>query len=284
MTYVNGNGKPIREQYILLTNTSVFNCFSRFLFLSWTFFFFFVLPLSFHFLYRTHHPILASFPLSLFCAQALDDLWKTHSLVKSLRCFDYLEWVSLTFMLKDEGGSLSLSLIKRLCHFGQLFDFSMILGCSVVILIFQWFFGDTWFSLALKDEKETRMIFLNWVANKVKNSETRGIVVKWIKKWKNFTYYSWSFITFTIIPIDFKKWQFSVSFNSTPSLGFSIKSCQNFQNTHSFFRKKKKKFYDLSVGQNLKKFAKIPMSESLKYFIILNTSILEILARFNSKS
>jgi hypothetical protein len=49
------------------------------------------------------------------------------------------------------------------------------------------------------------------------------------------------------------------------------KSCVNIishsQNTPPFFIYKKKKCNDLGVGQNLTKFAKISMPESLKFFL-----------------
>jgi len=60
----------------------------------------------------------------------------------------------------------------------------------------------------------------------------------------------------------------------------------------SCFLGKKRNFfcYDLGIGQNLIEFAKIPIPEFLKYFIIFffkknkHNGILKILAGFNSKS
>jgi len=49
-------------------------------------------------------------------------------------------------------------------------------------------------------------------------------------------------------------------------LGFAVKSYQNSQNTPHFF-KEKKNCLNLGIGQNLTEFEKIPMPESLKFFI-----------------
>jgi hypothetical protein len=64
---------------------------------------------------------------------------------------------------------------------------------------------------------------------------------------KNFTYHHLSFITFAIISLNFKMCKLSVSIfyfififlNFTHPLGFSVKSCQNFQNTPAFLFYKK---------------------------------------------
>jgi hypothetical protein len=59
-----------------------------------------------------------------------------------------------------------------------------------------------------------------------------------------------------------------------------------FSKYHFFLgkEKRKKKCYDLDIGQNLTEFVKIPIPESLKIFINKQMNILRILARFNSKS
>jgi hypothetical protein len=64
---------------------------------------------------------------------------------------------------------------------------------------------------------------------------------------------------------------FQFFFNFNTPLEFAVKSCQNSQKKNtSFFREKneKKNDKDLGFGQNLTKFAKIPMPESLKILYI----------------
>jgi len=85
---------------------------------------------------------------------------------------------------------------------------------------------------------------------------------------KNFTYNFWSFITFTIKYS--KKCQFRVSIFqffliSTPHYNFLLYSIKILKIPILFLREKKN-CKDLSVGQNLTKFAKIPMPESLNFF------------------
>jgi hypothetical protein len=98
---------------------------------------------------------------------------------------------------------------------------------------------------------------------------------------KNFTYNSSYFITFTIKYSNFKKWYFKISIFqffifififsiSTLLYNFSLNLVKILKIPvffFFFFFKKEKNYKDLGIDQNLTKFIKILMRESLKNYI-----------------